>query len=261
VTVWLDGSFVPPEAAQVSLLDEGVRYGLGLFETMRGARGQVPWLDRHLARLAASAERLGIPRPPTWAALPDALRAMARGPRDQRLRVTLTAASRLVATAEPLTVSTEPLRVELRPGHPGAHNPVAGMKTLAYLPYHLARMAARRAGYDEALLTDERGRVIEGCAHNLFVVTPEGQVITPPLSDGPLAGVARAWALERLPAMGLSGQERSVSPPDLSGAAEVFLTNAVVGVVSAVQVGGQPLPIGPVAQGLQAAHRALWESR
>ena len=63
--VWLDGALVDPATAALPITDPGVRWGDGLFETMRAERGQVAMLDRHLARLSASITALALDPIPT----------------------------------------------------------------------------------------------------------------------------------------------------------------------------------------------------
>jgi len=63
--VWLDGSVVEPDSAALPITDPGVRWGDGLFETMRAEHGAVPLLERHLARLGASISALGLDPAPS----------------------------------------------------------------------------------------------------------------------------------------------------------------------------------------------------
>ena len=58
--VWLDGRIVDPAGPRLAIDDPGVRWGEGLFETMRAEGGRVPLLERHLDRLRASAAALGL---------------------------------------------------------------------------------------------------------------------------------------------------------------------------------------------------------
>ena len=58
--VYLNGSLVPRSQAGISVTDYGFLYGFGLFETMRAYGGCVFRLDKHLKRLARSAEILGM---------------------------------------------------------------------------------------------------------------------------------------------------------------------------------------------------------
>ncbi len=69
------------------------------------------------------------------------------------------------------------------------------IKSLNYLNHVLARIEASQAGADEAILLNAQGRVAEGSADNVFVVR-DGHLLTPPVTDGALAGITRGLILE-----------------------------------------------------------------
>jgi branched-subunit amino acid aminotransferase/4-amino-4-deoxychorismate lyase len=108
-----------------------------------------------------------------------------------------------------------------------------------------ARAAARAAGAWEGLLLDERGELAEGSVTNLFAVRG-GTLVTSGLESGGLAGIARAALLgdlEREPLRAAGGRTvavevRSLAPAELCAADEVFLTNALQGVVPVVEILG-----------------------
>lgn len=240
--VLIDGRLEPTGA--LGLDDRGVTHGFGLFETMRAHEGAIPLLDAHLERLQAGAARLGLALPPAWRTVaPDLALLVATDPAPVlRLRLTLTAGppggvARLLATATAVVPPHGPWSAELRPGHPGAASPLVGLKTLAYLPYHLAREAARATGHDEALLLDAAGRLIEGAASNVLVVLAPDRVATPSLACGPLPGIMRAHALRRLRVLGVTVEERELRPAELAAARGVLFTNAFMGAIAAHRVG------------------------
>ena len=69
-------------------------------------------------------------------------------------------------------------------------------------------------------------RVADSCIANIFYIH-EGEIYTPPLTEGCVAGVMRRWLMERMPGWGFAIREKPVSMRDLAGADEIFLTNAV----------------------------------
>jgi len=91
--VYLDGAFVTAEEARVAAGDTAVLFGHGLFETFRARRGAVYLLDRHLARLRAGAETLGIEPPAELAGLAAIVRELSErcAFEEARVRLTLTA--------------------------------------------------------------------------------------------------------------------------------------------------------------------------
>ncbi len=123
--------------------------------------------------------------------------------------------------------------------HPGPA-PALGAK-LADRPALLeARRTAREAGADEAYLLDAAGRLVEGARSTPVVVTAGGDVRTPPLARGGVAGLARAVALERLPEL----READVDRDDLAGARELVALNAARGARPVVALDGQPIGAG-----------------
>lgn len=249
--VLLNGELLDAHDARLSVLDEGLLYGYGLFETIRAVKGRMPLLERHLDRLFSGAERLGIPLRREREAIARDLAALleAEGHPDVRVRLTLTRGAALLgegatlfATAQPYALPNPPYDVCVLPGHPGAASLLAGLKTLGYLPYLLARDRARAAGYHEALLLDAAGGVVEATTCNLFAVLADGEVVTPPLSAGPLAGVGRAWAIARLRSLGGEVRELALSVEALMGAREVFLTNALLGAMPLRRIEAHKLP-------------------
>jgi branched-subunit amino acid aminotransferase/4-amino-4-deoxychorismate lyase len=243
VLIWLAGRIVPEEALQVPAGDRVFEHGLGLFETLRTWDGVAPLLPRHLARMTRSAEELGLPLDP--AALPDAaaldglLQANAAGG-DAVIRITLSGGTQGAGSAL-VWMRQAPLPPPL-----GAHGAVVGFatgtlaggdllarhKTLNYWSRRLAYEQGKQQGADEVLLATPDGRFWEGTRTNLFLVR-DAALLTPGLFGPVLPGVMRALVLERAAGAGLSpvACERGVSETDLETADEVFLTNAVRGLV------------------------------
>lgn len=268
--VVLNGRLLPAREASVPLLDEGLLQGFGLIETMAAFGGQVPLFERHFKRLSKSAERFGLLLPRTSIQTLDDLGHLleANGLLDARIRLTLTRgnpeydvpptlALHAVSLPEPPRTMTAVLSRTLRLS---PISPLAGHKTLSYFPYRWAREEAKLQGADEALLLDSDGYLSEGAASNLFLVV-QGQIRTPALRHGALAGLARGLVLELL--SDANCEVASILPDALESASEAFLTNAVMGVVPLVSVDGRPigngLP-GPVTRGVQTFFReALYE--
>jgi branched-chain amino acid aminotransferase len=242
--VWLNGGFVDPAGACLSIDDPGVRTGSGLFETMRSRDGRVPLLDRHLARLAGSVEALRI-RP---APAPDAIRtaveavAAALGPGPGRVRLTVTPAPTLLVEGEPVAV--DPGAVLAAASIRGAWSPgrhIAEHKTLSFLAWSDAQRRAREAGADVALLLDGAGRLGEASTANVFCVIG-GALVTTPV-DGILPGVTRALVLEMADV-----REEALDEDVWRSADEMFVTSAVRGVVSVVICDGRPVGGGGAGQ-------------
>ena len=117
-------------------------------------------------------------------------------------------------------------------------DPLARHKSLNYWSRRIAFDAARRQGADEALFATPDGRIWEGSRTSLFLIRDE-TLWTPGL-DGPIVpGIMRGLVLELAPALGLAIREGDLSGHDLDRAEEVFLTNAVRGVIPVAQASGR----------------------
>jgi len=276
VQVYVNGRICDAGTAGISPFDTGFLLGYGVFETMRACAGRVFRLGRHLERLRAGCRLLGIEPVPEFAELRSAVEATLRanGLREARLRCTVTAGVETVPGAGPsavhptVVVAAWPVPKLVSAHSPWtagtsarpvfSRDPLLSVKTTSRVGHVLARRQARAAGYDEALLVNESGTYTEGSVTNLFVLRA-GVLLTPPVTDGLLPGLARELVLELAAGRGLKVQERSIAVRDLSCAEEAFLTNAVLGVVPLVAVDGRPvaggLP-GPVTVSLGRAFAA-----
>jgi branched-chain amino acid aminotransferase len=259
--VWLDGRLGPEAEARIDPADRGFLLGDGLFETMRAKAGAVLRLDAHLARLRAGTAVLRIAPLPSDADLTAAFDAVLRanGLADAALRLTVTRgpAGRglppptdarptvLIAAAPPLAASAPARVVVACATRRNEHSPLCAVKSLNRLDDVLARIEAAERGADDALLRNGAGHLVESTVANLFVVI-EGELVTPPLSDGALPGTGRAALIVDHGAV-----ERALTEADLAIADEAFLTNALgvrpLIVCDGRPVGGRP---GPVARRL-----------
>lgn len=252
MTVWLNGSLLPSDAARIDPADRGFTLGDGLFETLRVADGRPCHADRHLRRLFASAESLGIPVPFAEERLLEAMAELltANGTSAGSLRLTLTRgpaprgvlppphpAPTLLITTGRLPPDGPARLVVAGVTRRNEHSPLSRLKTLNYLDTILARQEAERRGADDALLLNTAGRLAESTVANLFVVSG-GDLLTPPVEDGALPGIRRSLILE-----GQGGRERSLGLDDLLAADEAFLCNSL-GIRPVIAVDGRPIGSG-----------------
>jgi branched-chain amino acid aminotransferase len=114
-------------------------------------------------------------------------------------------------------------------------SPLSRIKSINYGDNILATIEARTAGADEAILLNNRGTVACGTVGNLFIAAA-GDLLTPPLSDGTMAGTLRQLLLEEYGA-----REATLTVDDLHTADGVFITNSIRGVVPVVRLDGSPL--------------------
>ncbi|WP_405757964.1 aminodeoxychorismate lyase [Streptomyces sp. NBC_01420] len=253
--IWVNGELRPADDARVSVLDHGLTVGDGVFETLRVTRGRPFALTRHLDRLTRSARGLGLPDPDldevrrACAAVVDANPAELgrlritytggisplgsdRGDEGPGLVVALGGVSRRPDTTAVITV----------PWTRNERGALTGLKTTSYAENVVALARAHEHGASEALFANTADRLCEGTGSNVFVVL-DGQLHTPPVASGCLAGITRALAVE------WTGAQETDLPFDvLDRAEEIFLTSTLRDVQAVHRVDGRELPgvPGPV---------------
>ena len=213
-------------------MDEALRDGaqdpkLEVFETLRVTNGQAQNGDRHLARMAGTAARLGMDFDT------DAARALLGGlpPGDWRARLALRRTGlRLDHAPAPAPVPL--MRLALSRTRLASDDPWLQVKTSRRAVYDAAR-ASLAPGVDEVIFLNERHELCEGAISTIFVQR-DGVLLTPPLECGLLPGVLRAVLLDRGEA-----REAVLRLPDLWTADAVFVGNSLRGLVPAS-------PPGPV---------------
>lgn len=273
---YVNGAFLPLAQAGVSVEDRGFLFADAVYEVWGVRAGQLWDEDGHLARLWRSLRELEIQTPieerPLRLLLREVLRRnrvrdgliylqISRGaaPRDFPFPDPVVPAT-LFVTARPLDLRAQARRAEIgvkvslqadiRWGR-------CDIKSTALLANVLAKQAAKRAGGTEALLVDRQGLITEGASSSAWIVTAEGLLITRDLRANILPGVTRATLLEVAAAQGLGLEQRAFAVAEATGAREVFLTSASVGVMPVVAIDsarigdGRP---GPIAQALRAAY-------
>lgn len=250
--IWLNGGLQDLETARVSVLDHGLTVGDGIFETVKAVQGRPFALTRHLDRLARSARGLGLPEPDldeVRAACAAVLEASLmplgrlritytgglsplgsdRGDQGQTLVVALGEAGRRPDTTAVITV----------PWTRNERGALTGLKTTSYAENVVALARAHEQGASEALFANTVGQLCEGTGSNVFVVL-DGEIHTPPVASGCLAGITRALAVD------WTGAHETDLPLDvLDRADEVFLTSTLRDVQAVHRIDGRELPGAP----------------
>jgi branched-chain amino acid aminotransferase len=248
----------------VSVFDHGFTVGDGVFETVKVKGGRPFALRRHIERLHRSAQGLGLAVPVGDATLRAAVDEVvaAAGLDLARLRVTLTAGvtplgsargegePTLVIAAGPLVPRSRDTSAVTVPWPCNERSAVAGVKVTSYAENVVALAEARKVGASEAIHPNTQGQLCEGTGSNVFVVWG-GELLTPPLLSGCLAGVTRALVLELL----AEADEANIPMAALAEADEVLLTSTTRDVQPLRMLDGRPLPgvDGPVARTAMAA--------
>jgi branched-chain amino acid aminotransferase len=127
------------------------------------------------------------------------------------------------------------------------HSAVAGAKTTSYAENVVALQAAHARGAHEAILPNTAGMLCEGTGSNVLVVR-RGELITPPLSSGCLAGITRELLLEWAAQEGLPIAEQDVPMSQVAELDDVLLLSSTRDVQSVAELDGRPVPGSDLGQ-------------
>jgi 4-amino-4-deoxychorismate lyase len=248
MNTWINGR----PGTMLDCTDRGLHYGDGLFETMRVRRGVVRLLDHHLDRLCDGCRRLGITAPPRPRLRAELARIAARRA-DGVLKLIVTRGAgrrgyrptgrerctRLIALYPPPRHAAPALpdaaRVRLCKVRLGVNETLGGLKTLNRLESVLARAEWTDPRIWEGLMCDTDDHIVCGTMSNVFL-RRGASLVTPSLDRCGVAGVMRRWVIDQAPGIGLRVSERRLRWEDLGRADEVFMTNAVAGIVPVARI-------------------------
>ncbi|MEZ6000539.1 aminotransferase class IV [Hyphomonas sp.] len=228
------------EAVQpFDLSDRGLLLGDGVFDTSLIIDGRMILRTRHIERLlnACDAFGLAVSRADLDSLADSALSpgetgalrlTVTRGPGGRGLEGPAGQKPTLLASfsSQPLTWPAQPVRLGVSTIRRNPTAPSARHKTLAYTDAVAGQRQARADGFDDALYCTTDGRVACSSIANIFA-RYDDRLITPPLTDGVVAGVMRGWILEHAAAAGFKAVEESLDLATLKTADTVFLTNSL----------------------------------
>jgi branched-chain amino acid aminotransferase len=272
--VYLNDRLVPASEAKISVFDHGFLYGDGIYETLRVYDGVVFMIDEHMKRLLRSASFIGLTLPKT----PDEMKnsiyetLQANGHRDAYLRLTISRGEGPVGLDPELCpfptyfVLSEPLKpypkryydegirlsiTSTRRNLKEALNPQ--VKSLNFLNNILAKIEAKRAGADEALMLNREGYLAEGTVSNIFFVR-DGTLCTPSIHCGILDGITRNVVLDLARRLDIKIHEGEFTPDDLLAAREVFITSTIMEVMAVGMINNTPFKPGEMTRSLAAQY-------
>jgi len=238
------------DALPLDAISRSLKYGDGVFETIRMRDNQLLFIEDHYFRLMASMRilRMAIPMEftPEYFVEQAALLAEETAIINGRLRLQVVRNSSGLYTPDTNNScvwwmeldeldsgdyqwNNKGLKVELFKDHYIQAGLLSTLKTANSLPYVIAGIFGKENGFDAMLMVNDKKMLVEANAANVFVLT--GNVLkTAPLEDGPLRGVFRkniiAWAKE----VDLDIREESINPFELQKADEIWLTNTIHGI-------------------------------
>jgi para-aminobenzoate synthetase/4-amino-4-deoxychorismate lyase len=178
-------------------------------------------LPRHLRRLKESASYFG--RPLDLEAVRERLvllaSRMSRCP--HRIRLLVPREGEPIVESQAVSPLPSPYRIRLAAAPVSSEDPFLYHKTTHRQAYEQA--LARRPGYDDVLLYNEKGEITETCIANV-AVKRDGQLLTPPVCCGLLPGTYRSWLLRHRKI-----QEQVLRLADLEGCGDLYLMNSLRG--------------------------------
>ncbi len=279
--IWLDGEMVPWREAKVHVLTHTLHYGTGVFEGVRAYKtdngAAIFRLQEHTDRLFRSAHILGMPMPYDADTLNEAQKAVVRennldsayirpmcfyGSEGMGLRADNLQVHTMVAAwswgaylGEELLEKGIRIKVSSFTRH---HVNITMCRAKANGNYMNSMMALKEAldcGYDEALLLDAEGYVMEGSGENIFIVR-DGVIYTPDLTSA-LDGITRNTVMELCKELGIPVVEKRITRDEVYIADEAFFTGTAAEVTPIREVdkriigkGGR----GPITERLQGLY-------
>lgn len=251
--VFLNGKFIPEEKAQVSVLTPGFLYGWGLFESMRSYDNKIVYFQHHLKRIGNSCKLMDIKFLYGIDKLKEAIRRTVKinGLFDAYVRLTLwkskSNADILIAVKNYQPPSFKKYRRGFRASvsifRQNENSFFSRLKTTNYLLSQLSYSQARRGGFDEAIILNNRGYITEGSRTNIFFAK-KNAIFTPGLECGCLDGITRRVVFDLAKQYNIKIDEGNFTLLDLYGADEAFLTNSLIGIMPLASIGRRQIAAG-----------------
>jgi branched-chain amino acid aminotransferase len=248
--VFHNGRIAPLADVRLSPGQAGLLNGWGVFSTIRIYRGRPFEFDHHFDRLERDAHRISLPLPYSRKQVHEAVLELIRTNQvqDGCMRIYFVnnqaaiwgtsegfpAIDWIMYTVD-LPVRVGPVKLALQPSGRHAAHPLAGTKVTSWLHNVWTVDKAHQRGFEDAILLNEFSNVTECTAANIYIVK-NGEVITPPLSSGCLAGVSRLLLEQLAPKKGIEIHEHDFNVGDLYVADEVFISSTTRQVQAVEQI-------------------------
>lgn len=225
--------------------NRGLRYGDGLFETVKFANGSLILSDAHTNRLWAGMHALQFDIPSLLTPdvfISDTLKLLQKEKLSYaRVRWMIIRNNGGLFDPENLKpsyiIQAWPLHTQEALNENGLHlciygearkstDTFANLKHNNYLPYLMGALHAKSEKCNDALILNQHGRIADSCIANVFALIDDTWY-TPSLQEGCVAGVMRQFLLQSMQEIGLRVDETQLEPSMLIDASEVFLSNSI----------------------------------
>ncbi|MGF2414526.1 MAG: aminotransferase class IV, partial [Ferruginibacter sp.] len=246
---WLNynGKIYKNDTLLIGADNRGLRYGDGLFETMKMKNGQLVLDDEHFARLWKGMKVLQFAVPKHFN--PDKLQEEIvqltiknQHEAAARIRITIFRGNgglydaadhfpNYIIQTWPLPegngeLNSNGLDIGIYTEVKKSCDILSNLKTNNYLPYVMAALKAKNEKWNDAVLLNHYGRICDSTIANIFIIK-DAIIYTPALSEGCVAGVMRNHFIQNLNLTGFTCSEKEITIEELLNADEIFLTNSI----------------------------------
>jgi len=279
--IWMNGKLVPFKDAKVHVLTHALHYSTSIFEGIRcydTPNGSAIFrLPEHVDRFFNSAKLYGMKIPYSKKQISNAIiktvkasklkqcyirplayygyGTMGLTPLKNKVDVSISCWEWKMGESKAGKFSGARCKISKWIRIDSRSQPMQAKSAANYSNAALARVEALKAGYDEAIMLNNRGHVAEGSAENIFVIK-NGKITTPPLSADILDGITRNSAIQMIKASGKKINERNITVKNLLAADEIFMTGTAAEVKSVTRVNRTKIgsgKIGPITKELQSS--------
>ena len=279
--IWMNGKLVPFKDAKVHVLTHALHYSTSIFEGIRcydTPNGSAIFrLPEHVDRFFNSAKLYGMKIPYSKKQISNAIiktvkasklkqcyirplayygyGTMGLTPLKNKVDVSISCWEWKMGESKAGKFSGARCKISKWIRIDSRSQPMQAKSAANYSNAALARVEALKAGYDEAIMLNNKGYVAEGSAENIFVIK-NGKITTPPLSADILNGITRNSAIQMIKASGKKINEKNITVKNLLAADEIFMTGTAAEVKSVTRVNRTKIgsgKIGPITKELQSS--------
>lgn len=223
----------------ISAGSPGLRYGSGLFETMKLFDGNLIFAKEHFARLWAGIKLLQLSIPPGFMPgnLVEQIHALASSNKMDNARIRFAIYQNTngyfdyIIEASTLPVLKDfneaGINLGIFPNGKKVCDNYSHLKHNNFLVYHLGKKYAETDGFDDVVILNDKGNISDTSKANIFMVKDE-VIFTPTLKEGCIAGIIRAKVLDLLRINKYKVLETILTTDDLLKADEIFITNSII---------------------------------
>jgi 4-amino-4-deoxychorismate lyase len=242
--VYLNGKFVDIKSAKIPVIDKGILYGYGVFETIKSYSSFLFLFDRHYKRLVKSLKEFRIDFSFSQEKIKKViLELLDRNSikKEGYIRITVTGDSNIFIIARkykplPKSYYEEGIKLKISEFRRNRFSVLPYHKTLSYLENIFSKRQAEKNGYFETIFFDCQGKLAEGCISNIFLVKDKN-LLTPSVDCAILPGITREFVISIARKIGIKVIEsKNINRNQLLSADEVFITNSMIEILPVSEI-------------------------